>query len=279
LGQARVTEGTPPIVVGFPEIVAYQYRCRLCKLANGENPGLVRVIHGMYKQEGLSLNAVRQQANKLLAKHGETPISDRGVRRHFEAHVNFGTAPLAVAAVFEPPPLHRPEADEARMYMEEDEKLLKTVADDRAALGYDFSDYKRINDLFLRLYRRIEAIDADPTAFRNGDGEANGYKLVMWVKLIDSARMLISDLNKMRNSDRLTLDMLHGHTKRLSIKAIDDLQAELGSVIAMLEQSDDEFALRGAKVLEAIQQQGVISIFTSAASDTLQQSIEEFNLH
>lgn len=270
--DAAQREGSPPTVSGFPEIVSYQYRCRMCRLAK-EQSGLARLIHDRRRDEGEGDRALASWAAKLLEKHGVPAVDKRGLARHFSQHVDFSEINDAVTSAFS-----MPEPSELAEAMDSDESALFELAHTDAALGKNESDYHQMYDMFRRLYRRIKAIDGDPTAFIGSDGGPNGYKLVMWVKLISEAGNLLAKLNRMRNDDRLVLDILEGHTKRFSLLLAESLKPELAQYIDLLRQEDTN-PREVAEALDAFMRRRIVMLFRHAAIDSLQQSREEFNLH
>jgi hypothetical protein len=255
------------IITGFPEIVRYQYRCRLCKLAKNHS-GLLRQVHD-WRQSGERDRSFEKRVNELLERHGVSKIDRRAIERHFEKHVDFSDEVEAVAAAF-----RMPEAADMQRLLDEDEGVL--VQDSLVEDDNDGTDYHHMWDLFRRIFRRIKALDADPIAFLNDDGNStNHYKLTMWVKLISEARSLLEGLNKMRNNDRLVVAILEGHTKRFAIQLIDSVKVEiLPQIETLRERGQGDIADQ----LESTIRRRLPNVFTNVAVDSLQNSKEEYNL-
>jgi hypothetical protein len=272
-------------VLGFPEIVRYEYRCRLCHLAKSADYGLARLIHELQRTKAGQMpnTEISKQINLLLERHGHKALDDRAVANHFKTHVDFSKVIEEVAKIHEnvvPPPSI---IELSRAYLTEDEDALLKQASGDGALGKNNSDYHRMWELFEKLYRRVDAVDKDPSAFIGEDGGPNGYKLVMWAKLVAECRQLLVALNNMRNQDRLVLGLLEGHTKRIMMSLFDPLNDMLRSTAESLREARKN-GDAGKAIDEALEeiagvQQNSVKLFSNAASDALRQAKEEYKLH
>jgi len=264
--------GQPEIIVpGFPEIVTFQAMCRVCQLARTK-PGLVTVIHKYRREEQLGVVALSTKITAMLERHGETPMHGQVLARHFKNHVNFGDGKETPAEDFE---FVRPE-DETRLGQTEIE-LLQCSAED-LALGKNDSDYHQMADLFRRLIRRIAALDADPTAFITAEGRHDMQKMNIWAAMINTAKGVLADLNKMRNSDRLTISILESHTKSFTAAIAGPLADALLPLQHELSKHPDPQVQAIAGNINQLLQSGVIDIFKRAAEDSLRRSKEQFKL-
>lgn len=265
-------DGTQFVVPGFPEIVTYQYRCRMCILAKEGAPGIARLIHDRKRNVDESLNKFSEYVYKLMCQNGLKPAARKSVFRHFERHVDFSEINAVVTAAFE-----FPDEVELGQSSEQDERALLELVQGEGALGKNESDYHHMYDMFQRLYRRIKAMDADPLAFLGEDGQVNGFKLSVWIKLVTEAGNLMSKLNKMRNDDRMVLDVLEGHTKRFSMCLAEALKSEIRHYVELL--SNDANPAEVAEGLDGFMRKGIVTVFRNAAVDSLQQSRDEYNLN
>lgn len=259
------------MVVGFPEIVQREPKCKLCQLTH-TNRGLLKLVHRFRHEDQLGNDALRTKVRGVFDRQGVACPSPRSFGRHFDDHVDFSCLPdedaLAMPETLEAT-LHRLEKDAGDLRMADPEDL---------ALGRDNSDYHQLTALFLRLQRRIEALDADPTAFTNADGSHSFAKLGTWASLIDGARKIVEGLNKMRNSDRMTVSILEQHTKRFATAISRPVAHELRSIQTMLEHCADPNAQRAADAIAQLLNVGVTTIMTDAAVQSLRDSKETYKL-
>jgi hypothetical protein len=164
-----VALGRPEIIVpGFPEIITFQPKCRVCQLARTKS-GLVEIIHRYRREDKLGVVAIANRIREMLERHGETPMHDQVLARHFKNHVAFDEAEENdilddIVALRED--------DEARL--EEAFVELIEVDHEAGALGQNDSDYHHMWDLFRRVYRRVAALDADQRAFITDEGILTG---------------------------------------------------------------------------------------------------------
>lgn len=261
-----VTAGRSDATIpGFPEIIEYQYRCRLCRLAKTQG-GLLRQIHD-WRKEGLGDRPLTKKANDLIERHGVKQMDRRVFERHFSTHVDFSDTALMVASAFE-----LPDPDQMQQFLGEDEiALMQADASNTDENG----DYHHMWDIFRRLFRRIKALDADPTAFLGPEGGVSATKMAMWIRLVSEGRSTLEGLNRMRNNDRLVVAILEGHTKRLAVQLIDSVKAEFIPQIDLLrERGQEDLAL----AMEDTLRKRLPYVFRDAAIDSLQNSKEEYSL-
>ena len=160
---------------------------------------------------------------------------------------------------------------------EEDDLVLRSISVQEGALGQNDSDYHNMWGLFLRLIRRAEAIDEDPRAFLDRHGGYDTQALSVWTKLIDNARRILEGLNKMRNSDRLTISILESHTRSFAQALAGPLGTELREILEDLEGIPE--AKRPRARLALLVSEGVVTLFRQAAVDTMARSRREYRLH
>lgn len=159
---------------------------------------------------------------------------------------------------------------------EEDDSSLRRVSFAEGALGHNDSDYHNMWGLFLRIVRRAEAIDEDPTAFSNADGKLDPKILDTWGKLIDNGRKILEGLNKMRNSDRLVIHVLETHTRSFAQAIAGPLGVELRELLLDLEEIPE--AAHVATRMRRLINDGVRTMFQTAALETMARSRDEFKL-
>ena len=259
------------MVPGFPEITTREPKCKLCQLADS-NRGLLKLVHRMRHEEEHGNDALRNRVRGVFERHGLQVPSPRSIGRHFTEHVDFSRLPAPDALAMPEPvelTLQRLETDSADLRLADPEDM---------ALGHDNSDYHQLTALFMRLQRRITALDSDPRAFINADGSHSFQKIGTWASLIDGARRIIEGLNKMRNSDRMTVSILEQHTRRFATAFTRPVAQELRAIRDSLEASPDPAARHAAQRMTELLGTGVPTIMTDAAVQSLRDSREQFKL-
>lgn len=166
---------------------------------------------------------------------------------------------------------------ELQARFDEDELYLRSRASHANALGRNDSDYHNMWGLFLRVIRRAEAIDNDPQAFLSPSGAYDTKAVETWAKLIDNGRKILEGLNKMRNSDRLTVHILESHTRSFAEALAGPLGVELRAILTELQQVPE--ASHVTARLARLVNDGVVTIFRRAALETITKSKEEYKLH
>ena len=259
------------MVVGFPELTKREAKCKLCQLADTHR-GLLRLTHRMRHEMELGNDALRSRVRAAFERQGITPPSPRSIGRHFNDHVDWSQLP-------EPDALALPEPVEATLdRLDRDIGDLRLADPEELALGRNDSDYHAMADLFERVRRRVNALDADPRAFTNADGTHSFPKLSTWSSMIDNARRIIEGLNKMRNSDRMTVSILEQHTQKFASAITRPVAAELRGIRDLLATSSDPVAQHAARQLTSLLTGGVTSIMRDAAVSSLRDSREQYKL-
>lgn len=259
------------LVPGFPEIIRREPKCRLCQLAD-TNRGLLKLSHRLRYEEEYGNDALRTKLRGVFERAGMVAPSPRSIGRHFNDHVDWSKLPDADALALPEPveaTLNRLESDIGELRLADPEDL---------ALGRNDSDYHQLASLFQRLLRRITALDADPRAFTNADNSVSFPKLSTWTSMIDNARRIIEGLNKMRNSDRMTVSILESHTKKFGTAFARPVAHELRAIERMLSESHDPAAQAAAQKITELLNSGVTTIMSDAAVQSLRDSKEQYKL-
>lgn len=259
------------MTAGFPELTTREPKCKLCQLTDSHR-GLLTLVHRLRHEEGYGPDAIRTRIRGAFDRSGLVAPSARSIGRHFEEHVDFSQMP-------EPDALALPDPVEVTLErIERDTSELRILDPEDMAMGRDNSDYHQLVDLFRRLLRRVTALDEDPTAFRNADGSHAFQKLNAWTSMVDNARKIIEGLNKMRNTDRMTISILEQHTKRFATEFTRPVAGELRAIGALLSTSNDPVARAAGERIAALLNEGVRDIMTGAAVRALQESKQEYKL-
>lgn len=258
------------LIPGFPEL-RYQHRCRVCQLAKA-HPGLIKLLHRFRRDDEFQDSTIHTKMRAVFERHGVPPPSARAIGRHLEAHVDFSVE--QPKSDFDLPD---PEETAFERLAAAEEELDQNNPS-HIALGTNDSDYHNMADLFRRLMRRIMALDADPLGFITPDGQHSTQRLSTWSSMVDNARRIIEGLNKMRNSDRMTISILEQHTKRYATAIAAPIAEALREIRDDLTEIDDPQAQQLATKLTLLLDQHVTDIFTEAAIKSLRESREKYKL-
>jgi len=229
-------------------------------------------MHQYRREDGLGEHAMHTRMRPIFERHGIKPPSMRAIGRHLTSHVDYDIVP-------DKDNFDLPDPEEVafeRLAAAEGE--LKQIAPSDVALGKNDSDYHNMADLFRRLMRRIAALDADPTAFVNPDGQHSMQRLNTWSNMVSNAKSIIEGLNKMRNSDRMTVSILEQHTKRYATAIAAPIADVVRSVRDDLAFIDHPKARELELRLTILLEQGVPGIFRDAAVRSLRESREKYKL-
>lgn len=266
----------------FPEIVAWQPRCRLCKLCR-DKPGLGRVVHEEYRRRqeldlgGRGADAIADAVAGTCESHGVKAFDPQNIRRHFGNHVDatlmrkddeelLGEAQQA---------LHESLGERFEAAVED----LRTSDPDIGAHGKGDNDYFVMWDMARRLMRRIVALDNDPTAFFTQDSRHDMHKLNVWSGMISNAKSVVEALNKMRNSDKLTISILEQHTVRYSQQVAALLSSDLKDVLTELRRVEDPAAKAIARRLSTILAKKIPEVFQAVAVSSMEEVKQRYGLH
>lgn len=139
----------------------------------------------------------------------------------------------------------------------------------------DANDYDEMRTLFVELAETMRAIRSDPNALKSPMG---GYDVAMvraLTAMVDSLRKIIEGLNKMKNSDRLTLAILESHTRAMSQNLAIPLGEKIRVALSQIEEGDPNAA---QATLTALVQGDIVDIFREAATQAMISSRESYNL-
>lgn len=158
----------------------------------------------------------------------------------------------------------------------EEEEALRDINPHEGALGLNSSDYRRMYDLFLRLFQDASALRADPHAFLTPTGQYNDKVINAYAKLMGLAMKGMESLNKMRNTDKMVSLMLDSTAKDLSQAACVELGVEIKGIIDVIDRgaTSDEVVL----ALKRLMYKRVPEIFLKTASITLNSTKETYGL-
>lgn len=256
---------------GFPEL-SFEPRCTLCQMVH-THAGILKYIHREYAKDTPGDVALHSRIKPIFERHGISPCpSPRAFGRHVRSHVNLDQ--MGSMDAFDVPNPVEAVCDR----FDETSMDLRRLDPADLALGHNDSDYHNMADLFRRIYRRIAALDSDPEAFRTPEGKHNFQRYRDWANMVSSAKSILEGLNKMRNTDRMTVSIIEQHTKRYATALV----GPIGDVIRGVR--DELFAIDHPKAqelsmrLSLLLDKDVPLIFRDAAVRTLKESKDKFKL-
>ena len=162
--------------------LSYNPQCSVCKLKK-TNPFILKMIHDLRFNDNLGYQSIHKRIIPLLEHVGAKRMSWSAIARHFNNHVDFNNQ------------LYREEIKLINTYtvltdkrMNFDEKALRTLYYEGSSVGREDVDYKEMWNLFTKVASRVEAINADPNAFRTEAGKINFNALGSWASLVNQCR-------------------------------------------------------------------------------------------
>jgi len=158
----------------------------------------------------------------------------------------------------------------------EDEDELRSISPSEGAYGKNGSDYRQMFAMFSRLLQDATVIRSDPKAFVDSKGNWNEKVLGAYAKLMGLAMKGMSELNKMRNNDKMVAGLLEAHTKDFAQSIAIELGAEVKSIIEAVDRGDNK--LEVILLLKRLMHRKIPEIFLRSAGSTLHASKEEFGL-
>lgn len=164
--------------------------------------------------------------------------------------------------------------DEFDVLVEAEEEL-RGISPVDGVHGTNASDYKHLYDLFLQVKESAAAIRSNPTAFATAHGY-NDKVINAYTRLVSTAMKALSDLNRMRNNDRLVASMLDSHTKELAQSVTIDLARDLRELIGEVDNglTSDETVIR----LKQLLYKRLPEVLLANAQKSLTSSKREFGL-
>lgn len=169
--------------------------------------------------------------------------------------------------------------DPSRLRLDEEEEHLRQYNLLAGVKGENTSDYRHVYDLFLKIYTDAKALRAnktifiDPTTHKVNDKAINAY-----AKLISIALKAISELNRMRNSDKLVQSVLDKHAQTMAQALTTNLAVELTRIITGL-QNGTMTAQKGAQALRLLLHRRLPEFCVEARDEAYEQAKTEFKLH
>ncbi len=157
-----------------------------------------------------------------------------------------------------------------------EEEALRDLNPTEGAMGLNSSDYRRMYDLFLRLFQDAATLRADPQAFMTASGQYNDKIINAYAKLMGLAMKGMESLNRMRNNDKMVATILDSATRDIAQAACVDLGIELRNLIALIDRgaSGNEVVI----AIKRLMNKRVPEIFFKTTISTLHSTKEEFGL-
>lgn len=127
--------------------------------------------------------------------------------------------------------------------------------------------------LFSKMLERAEAINDNPNAFLTGKGDIDVRALGAWTKMIGTARAILSDLNKMQESNTQISHILDKHARDLIKESALEIGVELKKI------HDEAVDSKVKAHIRTLMYKQLSQIFLDAATRTLHSTKEEFGLN
>jgi len=161
--------------------------------------------------------------------------------------------------------------------LDSEEEELRKIAPSRGAFGENASDYLNMYDMFMSVIQHAKALSSDPNAFLTPQGTYNDKIINAYKGLMGTAIKAMTELNKMRNADKMTAFILDSNTRDLVGAASVEIGMEIKKIIDGVDSgnSSDEVVLG----LKRLMYQKLPKIFTEAAQESLEITKETYGLH
>lgn len=159
--------------------------------------------------------------------------------------------------------------------LEDDEELRKFSPED-GALGRNNSDYHAMYYMHSQVLTLANQIRQDPGAMKTEEGHWNRQNIAVYDKLVSTAIKAQSELNKMRNQDRMTTHIVREHSANLLIETSAGLGREINRVVEMLQAGEDRQVVTVA--LKQLLSRVLPPMMTKISKEVLESTIEKFGL-
>ena len=276
-------------IPGFPEVVAWKARCRLCALSS-RAPELLRQIHTFYRR-GYDARRLALETADLWRKRQEAVITQRMFEKHFEEHVDFSDLVQEVAGVIDVTTearvlgdgrsfdLDMPDGSPAKARRSEGARLkakLKPDSDENMADQAAESDAE-MRAIIKRLQTRMEEVDDTATFVDEETNQVVKATVEAWLKLVGETRQCLETLHRMRNNERFMKAILQSYARRHTQLVSAPLVARFQELLEELRASDvPERLLISA---ENLMKGEVRDILLHAAEESVRESVEAYRLH
>jgi len=216
-----------------------EYRCRLCQLAKVE-PEILRDAHVLAVHRGFGAKRLSKEIGERLVAAGHKRPEYRAFGRHTRKHIMAELVPEPGAGLEDK--LTLPGAHQLPVERE----------------------WAQLWGLYERGASRVAEVDDDPDAFTNAEGKLDSQRLAMWSSAVDRCRALLSELGKLRASERLQEAALHETIRSYATEVATPLGVELRAAL--------QAARRGEHVVDVladlVEGDGIPTIFRDAAEAT-----------
>lgn len=195
----------------------FEPRCQVCQ-ASISAPDLVNRLHRLRVEQGLGGHLLRESLYAEFESRGLKLPQARAVLRHVTAHLDEEKLKEALKAgdYLEGSPGRR--------------GSLTTAVLPEAASAL-LQDYEELRGLYEDCRRKM--VDLEAEGFLTETGQHDTTRLREWNALVNSSRMLLERLSKIRNSDTTMTIMIHEARKALFEKLLPVIAAELHRILAI----------------------------------------------
>jgi hypothetical protein len=246
--------------------VYYEYRCKICKLAKCA-PKLYKHLHKLVLCDHVSLTVACADANTYLTQNnmGIKHINMVNMCTHFNKHINIKQRVSREIV----------KADKNQINATPIESIgaVNDVSMMATTYSHDATDdFRNLDDLRQRLMKVIITLEDQLDSV---DPETKELKLDRWSvklysELIAESRVCISDLNKMKQSERLMNAVIQQLLERMTFAIIPQLMEEYKIVVEELQHAnvpentimmiDGHLRLKTAQIIAQTARAAVIEI-------------------
>lgn len=160
--------------------------------------------------------------------------------------------------------------------LDEDDRTLRTLPFRTSLPGDKSDDYDEMRVLFLDLAEFMRSIKSDPNAIKSQFGGYDVGMIRAITAMSTECRKAIEAINKMKNSDRLTLAILETHTKSMAQNLAIPLGEKIRLAMLMIEQGNPDQA---QGLLGSMLSSQIVDLFRNAAMQAMTTSKEAYHLN
>lgn len=250
----------------------FSKRCKLC-IIGFEEPTTLNKLHNLRLKDNYSLRLLEEDANRVIQESenerikGLEKISYVAVQNHFSKHT-----PIEAKVKYKSQNLTNI-TRKTRQELEVPTEVaveLKKIEKERVNLFED------LTDLYLLLRDRFEKFDVSQGGVIDIGGPGDPGNLVGYSVLSKELRTCLAELNKMKQAEQLTKNVLHFSLQHYTKIIIEEIIRELENLRRVLVPH-----IKDQKIIDDIinsVQHNFGTYITKGASETLQKTNNQFNL-
>jgi hypothetical protein len=204
--------------------VMYQYRCKICTLAN-THPDLFKDLHIQVLEVGSSLNRAMNYINHRIEQEGldVTPYNNQNMSVHFNSHI---TLPDKVNHELSKV---SPTAPSLKDHNPQVGSFVEDII--RRKVGNEVNDYLNLDSLRAQLLDKLELLDGIVEKEQSdGSKVVDMDAMAHYTTLAKEIRACIVDLHKVRQSKQLMHTMIQSLIRKSTFETVRQLSREYDQV-------------------------------------------------